>query len=157
MIQMSEKKELKVKSIRNGTVIDHIRHNRAANVLSMLNLPNDETPIMVAINVESPNMGKKDIIKIEGRELSEEEVDKLVLLAPQASVNIIREYEIANKFNLHLTDEVVDVVKCSNPNCISNSNEPIQDKFYVQEKEPIILRCHYCERTMDYEDIESQF
>lgn len=153
---MSEKKELKVKSIKNGTVIDHIRQNRASNILSMLNLPDDETPVMVAINVESSNMGKKDIIKIEGRELSEEEVDKLVLLAPQASINIIRDYEIVNKFNLHLADEVVGVVKCSNPNCISNSNEPLQDKFYVQSKEPVLLRCHYCERTMDYEDIESQ-
>ncbi len=154
---MSEKKELKVKSIKNGTVIDHIRQNRAANVLSMLNLPDDETPVMVAINVESSNMGKKDIVKIEGRELSGEEVDKLALLTPLASVNIIRDYEIVNKFNVHLTDEVIDVVKCTNPNCISNSNEPIHDKFYVQEKEPITLRCHYCERTMDYEDIESQF
>jgi aspartate carbamoyltransferase regulatory subunit len=154
---MSEKKELKVKSIKNGTVIDHIRQNRAATVLNMLNLPDDETPVMVAINVESSNMGKKDIIKIEGRELSEEEVDKLVLIAPQASVNIIRDYEIVNKFNVQLTDEVIDVVKCSNPNCISNSNEPIQDKFYVQSKEPVLLRCHYCERTMDFEDIESQF
>jgi aspartate carbamoyltransferase regulatory subunit len=154
---MSEKKELKVKSIKNGTVIDHIRQNRAATVLNMLNLPDDETPVMVAISVESSNMGKKDIIKIEGRELSEEEVDKLVLIAPQASVNIIRDYEIVNKFNVQLTDEVIDVVKCSNPNCISNSNEPIQDKFYVQSKEPVLLRCHYCERTMDFEDIESQF
>lgn len=153
---MSEKKELKVKSIKNGTVIDHIKQNRASNILSMLNLPDDETPVMVAINVESSNMGKKDIIKIEGRELSEEEVDKLVLLAPQASINIIRDYEIVNKFNLHLADEVVGVVKCSNPNCISNSNEPLQDRFYVQSKEPVLLRCHYCERTMDYEDIESQ-
>ena len=123
----------------------------------MLNLPDDETPVMVAINVESSNMGKKDIIKIEGRELSADEVDKLVLLAPQASVNIIRNYEIVSKHNLQLTDEVIDVVKCSNPNCISNSNEPIQDKFYVQSKEPVLLRCHYCERTMDFEDIESQF
>lgn len=154
---MSEKKELKVKSIRNGTVIDHIKQNRAANILSMLNLPDDQTPVMVAINVESSNMGKKDIIKIEGRELSEEEVDKLVLLAPEASINIIREYEIINKFNVQLTDEIVDVVKCSNPNCITNSNEPIQNKFYVQSKEPVILRCHYCERTMDYDDIESQY
>lgn len=154
---MSEKKELKVKSIRNGTVIDHIKQNRAANILSMLNLPDDQTPVMVAINVESPNMGKKDIIKIEGRELSEEEVDKLVLLAPQASINIIREYEIVNKFNVQLTDEIVDVVKCSNPNCITNSNEPIQNKFFVQNKEPVILRCQYCERTMDYDDIESQY
>lgn len=154
---MSEKKELKVKSIKNGTVIDHIKQNRAANILSMLNLPDDETPVMVAINVESPNMGKKDIIKIEGRELLEEEVDKLALLAPEASVNIIRNYEIVNKFNLHLTDVVTDIVKCSNPNCISNSNEPIDDKFYVQSREPVILRCHYCERTMDFDDIEEQF
>jgi aspartate carbamoyltransferase regulatory subunit len=154
---MSGMKELKVNSIKNGTVIDHIRQNRAATDLNMLNLPDDETPVMVAINVESSNMGKKDIIKIEGRELSEEEVDKLVLIAPQASVNIIRDYEIVNKFNVQLTDEVIDVVKCSNPNCISNSNEPIQDKFYVQSKEPVLLRCHYCERTMDFEDIESQF
>lgn len=123
----------------------------------MLNLPDDETTIMVAINVESSHMGKKDIIKIESRELSEEEVDKLALLAPQASVNIIRDYEIVNKYYLQLTDEITDVVSCSNPNCISNSNEPIQQKFYLQNKEPVILRCHYCERTMDYEDIESQF
>ena len=157
MITMSEKKELKVKSIRNGTVIDHIKQNRASNILSMLNLPDDETPIMVAINVESSNMGVKDIIKIEGRELMEEEVDKLALLAPQASVNIIRDYEIVNKFNLHLTDEITDIVKCSNPNCISNSNEPICDRFYVQSREPVLLRCHYCERTMDFDDIEEQF
>ena len=108
---------------------------------------------MIKISVLKEN----DIIKIEGRELSADEVDKLVLLAPQASVNIIRNYEIVSKHNLQLTDEVIDVVKCSNPNCISNSNEPIQDKFYVQSKEPVLLRCHYCERTMDFEDIESQF
>ena len=154
---MSEKRELKVKSIKNGTVIDHIKQNRASNILSMLNLPDDETTIMVAINVESSHMDKKDIIKIESRELSEEEVDKLALLAPQASVNIIRNYEIVNKYNLHLTDEITDVVNCSNPNCISNSDEPIQHKFYLQSKEPVLLRCHYCERTMDFEDIESQF
>lgn len=154
---MTEKTELKVKSIKNGTVIDHIKQNRASDILSMLNLPDDETTIMVAINVESSHMGKKDIIKIESRELSEEEVDKLALLAPQASVNIIRDYEIVNKYYLQLTDEITDVVSCSNPNCISNSNEPIQQKFYLQNKEPVILRCHYCERTMDYEDIESQF
>lgn len=151
------KTELKVKPIKNGTVIDHITQNRALNILNMLNLPDNETPIMVAINVESSDMGKKDIIKIEGRELSQEEVDKLVLLAPKATLNIIRDYENIRKSNLQLKDEITDVVKCSNPNCITNSNEPIQNRFYVQSKEPVILKCYYCERSMDYDDIESQF
>ncbi|MCI5866498.1 MAG: aspartate carbamoyltransferase regulatory subunit [Methanosphaera sp.] len=151
------KTELKVKSIRNGTVIDHIKKNRALNILSMLNLPDDETSIMVAINVESPDMERKDIIKIEGRELSQEEVDKLVLLAPKATVNIIRDYEIVKKSQLKLNDDIHDVVKCSNPNCITNSNEPIENIFHVESKEPILLKCRYCERNMDYDDIESQF
>lgn len=151
------KTELKVKSIKNGTVIDHIKINRALNILSMLNLPDDETSIMVAINVESSNMGRKDIIKIEGRELSQDEVDKLVLLAPKATLNIIRNYEISRKSKLNLNDEIRDVIKCSNPNCITNSNEPIEDIFTVVSKDPLLLKCHYCERDMDYEDIELQF
>ncbi|MCD7781614.1 MAG: aspartate carbamoyltransferase regulatory subunit [Methanosphaera sp.] len=151
------KTQLKVKSIRCGTVIDHIKANRGLNILSMLNLPDSQTSIMMAINVESSLMGKKDIIKIEGRELSQEEVDKLVLLAPQATVNIIRDYVIAKKSKLHLSDEVHEVVHCTNPSCITNSNEPITDKFYVESKEPVILKCFYCERSMNYDDIESQF
>jgi aspartate carbamoyltransferase regulatory subunit len=62
---MTEKKHLKVKSIKNGTVIDHITANRALSVLNILNLPDDETSLMVAINVESPDMEHKDIVKIE--------------------------------------------------------------------------------------------
>lgn len=154
---MTEKKHLKVKSIKNGTVIDHITANRALSVLNILQLPDDETSLMVAINVESPDMTSKDIVKIENRELSQEEVDKLVLIAPNATINIIRDYEIIRKSQIELKDEITDVVSCSNPNCISNSNEPIQNKFYVQNKEPVTLRCHYCERTMDLNDIEEQF
>ena len=149
--------ELKVKPIKNGTVIDHIKQNRALNILSMLNLPDAETSIMVAINVESPDMQHKDIIKIEGRELSQEEVDKLVLLAPKATLNIIRDYEIVRKSQLQLNDEITGVVECSNQNCITNTNEPIENKFKVVSKEPLLLKCHFCERDMDYEDIESQF
>lgn len=154
---MTEKKHLKVKSIKNGTVIDHITANRALSVLNILNLPDDDTSLMVAINVESPDMTSKDIVKIENRELSQDEVDKLVLLAPNATINIIRDYEITRKAQLELKNEITGVINCSNPNCISNSNEPIENKFYVQSKEPVVLRCHYCERTMDLDDIEEQF
>ena len=109
------------------------------------------------MNVESPDMSRKDIVKIENRELSQDEVDKLVLIAPNATINIIRDYDISRKARLELKDEISDVITCSNPNCISNSNEPIKTKFYVQSKKPVILRCHFCERTMDLDDIEEQF
>lgn len=154
---MTEKEHLKVKSIKDGTVIDHITANRALTILSLLNLPDKVASLMVAINVKSADMGSKDIVKIENRELSDEEVDKLVLIAPNATINIIRDYEIVRKSKLSLKEEVHEVLECSNPNCISNSNEPIKTRFYVQNTEPVILRCHYCERTMDFNDIESQF
>lgn len=154
---MTEKKHLKVKSIKNGTVIDHITANRALSVLNILNLPDEDTSLTVAMNVESPDMSRKDIVKIENRELSQDEVDKLVLIAPNATINIIRDYEITRKARLELKDEIRDVITCSNPNCISNSNEPIKTKFYVQSKKPVVLRCHFCERTMDLDDIEEQF
>ncbi len=157
MIKVTEKKHLKVKSIKNGTVIDHITANRALSVLNILNLPDEDTSLTVAMNVESPDMSRKDIVKIENRELSQDEVDKLVLIAPNATINIIRDYEITRKARLELKDEISDVITCSNPNCISNSNEPIKTKFYVQSKKPVILRCHFCERTMDLDDIEEQF
>lgn len=157
MIEVTEKKHLKVKSIKNGTVIDHITANRALSVLNILNLPDMDTSLTVAMNVESPDMSRKDIVKIENRELSQDEVDKLVLIAPNATINIIRDYEITRKARLELKDEISDVVTCSNPNCISNSNEPIKTKFYVQSKKPVVLRCHFCERTMDLDDIEEQF
>ena len=154
---MTEKKHLKVKSIKNGTVIDHITANRALSVLNILNLPDEDTSLTVAMNVESPDMSRKDIVKIENRELSQDEVDKLVLIAPNATINIIRDYDISRKARLELKDEISDVITCSNPNCISNSNEPIKTKFYVQSKKPVVLRCHFCERTMDLDDIEEQF
>lgn len=157
MIKVTEKKHLKVKSIKNGTVIDHITANRALSVLNILNLPDEDTSLTVAMNVESPDMSRKDIVKIENRELSQDEVDKLVLIAPNATINIIRDYEITRKARLELKDEIRDVITCSNPNCISNSNEPIKTKFYVQSKKPVVLRCHFCERTMDLDDIEEQF
>ncbi|MBR3214183.1 MAG: aspartate carbamoyltransferase regulatory subunit [Methanosphaera sp.] len=156
-MKVTEKKHLKVKSIKNGTVIDHITANRALSVLNILNLPDEDTSLTVAMNVESPDMSRKDIVKIENRELSQDEVDKLVLIAPNATINIIRDYDISRKARLELKDEISDVITCSNPNCISNSNEPIKTKFYVQSKKPVILRCHFCERTMDLDDIEEQF
>lgn len=154
---MKTPKELKVKPIKNGTVIDHITANRALSVLKILELPNEKTTVTVAMNVLSSQMGSKDIVKIEGRELAPKEVDKIALIAPSATINIIRDYEIVEKSKVHLLDEVKDILKCPNPNCITNTDEPVQIKFFVTGKKPVVLRCYYCERIMEEDEIEAQF
>lgn len=153
---MKKPKELKVKPIKNGTVIDHITANKSLNVLKILGLPHEKSKVTIAMNVQSPHMDSKDIVKIENRELASSEVDQIALIAPNATINIIRDYEIVEKGKVHLLSEIKDLLDCPNPNCITNTLEPVQNKFYVIEKEPVILRCHYCERLMEESEIESQ-
>jgi aspartate carbamoyltransferase regulatory subunit len=154
---MKTPRELKVKPIKNGTVIDHISANKALKVLKILGLPRPETGVTLTMNVQSSQMGSKDIVKIEGRELASREVDEIALIAPQATINIIRDYEIATKGKVRLRDEIKNILNCSNPNCITNTDEPVTTHFIVIQKEPLILRCHYCERIMDQNEVETQF
>lgn len=154
---MKTPKELKVKPIKNGTVIDHITANKALNVIRILDLPSKKSAVTIAMNVHSSKMGSKDIVKIEGRELKSGEVDKIALIAPNATINIVREYDIVDKSEVHLLDEIKNILRCPNPNCITNTAEPVETRFSVIEKKPVILRCYHCERIMTEEDIEAQF
>lgn len=154
---MKKPVELRVKPIKNGTVIDHITANRALNVLNILGLPDGRSRVTVAMNMDSSQLGSKDIVKIENRELKPDEVDQIALIAPKATINIIRDYEIVEKWKVHLLDEVHGILKCPNPNCITNRREPVETRFYVINREPVILRCHFCERLMSEDEIESQF
>lgn len=154
---MKTPRELKVKPIRNGTVIDHITANKALNVLKILGLPNEESAVTIAMNVKSSLMGAKDIVKIEGRELKPRELDKIALIAPKATINIVREYEIVEKGKVKLLSNIKGILRCPNPNCITNTNEPVESKFHVIDTQPIMLRCYFCERIMNEEDLESQF
>ncbi len=154
---MKKPKKLKVEPIKNGTVIDHITANKALSVLRILGLPNGKSTVTIAMNVPSSKMGNKDIVKIEGRELAPKEVDKIALIAPNATINIIRNYELSEKSKVHLLDEITGILKCPNPNCITNTSEPVNTRFYVIRREPVILRCYYCERIMEESEIESQF
>lgn len=143
-------KELKVQPIRNGTVIDHIAPGMALKVLHVLNIPQPgmTSTVTAAINVPSKHMGRKDIVKVEDRELDAAEVNKISLIAPRASINIIREYEVAEKRVVKLPDVVEGIVRCPNPNCITNTGEPIFSVFKVQHKDPPQLQCGYCDRTV---------
>jgi len=147
------KKELKVPLIKNGTVIDHITAGNAVKVLIILGIPETSSVVSVAMNVKS-KLGKKDIVKVENRELDPKEVDKIALIAPKATINIIRDYEVAKKQRVKLPDEIVGIVKCSNPTCISNANEPVESRFLVIKKDPPRIKCYYCER--EPEDISER-
>ncbi|MCW4019761.1 MAG: aspartate carbamoyltransferase regulatory subunit, partial [Candidatus Bathyarchaeota archaeon] len=105
----------------------------------------------------SKRHGTKDVVKVEGRELNPKEVDKIALLAPHATINIIRDYKVAEKKRVKLPKVIRGIVKCANPACISNSSEPVQPTFYVEKEDPLRLRCHYCSYIMEKQDVLKQF
>jgi len=144
------KRELKIPLIKEGTVIDHITAGHAVKVLHILGIPEKTTSVVsVAMNVKS-KIGRKDIVKVENRELDPKEVNKIALVAPKATINIIRNYEVFKKYHVHIPDEIIGIVRCPNPTCISNSkNEPIESRFRVVSKDPIRIKCYYCEREPD--------
>jgi aspartate carbamoyltransferase regulatory subunit len=143
-------RELRVKPINNGTVIDHIESGQALNVLKILGIgSHSKTVVSLLMNVPSGAMGAKDVVKVEGRELDPEEVDTIALISPGATINIIRNYEVAEKYRVGMPRKVVGIVRCGNPNCISNSNEPVSSKFMVESADPVLLRCSYCEFVLD--------
>ena len=149
---------LRVSKIKDGTVIDHINAGHALNVLKILGITDQVNGVVtVGMNVPSKTLGLKDMVKIEGRELKSEEVDKIALLAPHASINIIRNYRVVEKQRVRLPHIIHEAVKCVNPACISNSKEPITSTFYVDDKEPLRLRCHYCGYIMEKQEIPKQF
>jgi aspartate carbamoyltransferase regulatory subunit len=143
------KKELRVRRIENGTVIDHIASGQALNVLKILGIPDSSQNVVSILLNSQGKYGNKDVVKIENRELKVMEVDRIALIAPNATINIIRNYDVSQKEKVHIPIFVEGIVKCINPNCISNSNEPITSKFNVSVKdEKLELRCTYCGRIM---------
>ena len=146
------KKEQSVSKIKEGTVIDHIPSNATFKVVDILKLEGHRNIISIGTNLHSNKMGKKGLVKIGGRSLTQEEVDKIALIAPNATVNIIKNYEVKKKLKVSVPNELENIIKCSNPNCITN-NEKTTTKFYVLNKDPLKVRCNYCERDMDKEDI----
>ena len=113
----------RVTAICNGTVVDLIPAGRAIQVLRMLRLDiGRSNPISLVMNVPSAKLGRKDVLKIEDRELSQEELDRLALIAPAASISIIRNYSVAEKMQADLGEELVNIARCSFWNCITQNS-----------------------------------
>ncbi|WP_135363194.1 aspartate carbamoyltransferase regulatory subunit [Halosimplex halophilum] len=136
-------RELRVSKIRNGTVVDHITAGQALNVLAILGIDADSgETVSVGMRVPSDRLGSKDIVKVEGRELSQDEVDVLSLIAPAATINIVREFDVVEKHRVERPEEVVGVLSCPNRHCITTEDEPVQSRFDVLDDG---IRCTYCD------------
>lgn len=146
-------KILEVSAIEEGTVIDQIANKSTFKVANILSIQDIDQVVLIGFNLSSDKLGKKGIIKIGGKLLTQEEVNKISLVAPDATVNIIKDSEVVRKFKVDIPDSIEAFMKCFNPNCVSN-NQKIKSKFHVINKNPIRIRCHYCERHMGVDDIE---
>jgi len=128
MCGIKMKKELSVSAIKEGTVIDHIPSNATLKVVEILDLKGIRSIISVATNLTSKTMGKKGIIKIGGKNLTKEEVDKIALIAPNATVNIIKNYDVKKKIKVSIPSTINKIIKCSNPNCVTNNEKNVATK-----------------------------
>ncbi|MDY0103606.1 MAG: aspartate carbamoyltransferase regulatory subunit [Lentimicrobium sp.] len=139
------RKELVVSAIENGTVIDHIPARVVFRVARILNLESVETQVTIGFNLVSRKYGKKGIIKVSNKFFKTEDIDKIALIAPSATLIIIKNYKVVEKRQVEIPDEIHKFVKCVNPNCITN-NQQVATRFRVINKEDLKLQCHYCEK-----------
>ena len=151
---MSDTSQLLVRRIKDGTVIDHIESGKALLVLHALNITVKEgNVITVALNVPSNKHNKKDIIKVENRFLEKDETDKLALIAPFATTNIIKDYKLVEKRKIQLPSFIVGIFRCPNLKCVTNSDEYIKPTIDIIDREKILLKCRYCARTLTINEL----
>ena len=151
-MSVEKKRELQVAALENGTAIDHIPPSQLFKVAKLLGLENMDNTITIGNNFQSKKMGCKGVIKISNKLFEEDEINRIALIAPKVILNIIRDYEVVEKKTVTLPDELVGLVKCNNPKCITN-NEPMPSRFEVIDKEKGTIKCRYCERKINKEDI----
>ena len=147
-----EKREMQVAALKNGTVIDHIPSDKLFTVVSLLGLKHLTNNITIGNNLDSKLLGKKGIIKIADKFFTDPEINRIAVVAPNVRMNIIRDYEVVEKRQLVLPDELIGIVKCSNQKCITN-NEPMPTRFHVIDKDNCVIKCHYCDKEQKRDEI----
>ena len=146
------KKELAVAALQNGIVIDHIPCSSLFKVVNILGIEKMENGVFIGNNLSSRSMGRKGLIKMADVDLPKEILNRIAVIAPNAVIKIIRDYAVVEKHRVELPEDLIDIVKCNNPKCISN-NEPMKTHFHVVDPENITLRCHYCERIVNHDEV----
>ncbi len=148
-----KRKELQVSALENGTVIDHITFGSVMQVIRILGLESVEDPIYIGANLESKKYGRKGIIKVSNKYFKPDEINKIALVSPSATLIEIRDFEIRNKSRVEIPDNVRDIVRCFNPKCVTNI-EGVPTKFDVIDKIDVKLKCHYCEKITAKKNME---
>lgn len=139
--------KLQVEAICSGTVIDHIPAGQGVKILDRLHLLNSDARITVGFNLPSADRDTKDIIKVEGRKFTEQEANELALFAPTATINVIDDYKVVDKFQMSTPETLKGILGCPNSNCITH-NEPVESLFYLRQADNNVqLKCHYCEKS----------
>jgi len=150
---MKEPKQLSVSAIQNGTVIDHIPAKNLFKVIQILGLDKIDQQITFGTNLESKKLGKKAIIKIADKFFADDDINRIALVAPDAKLNIIRDYEVVEKKVVEVPDTIVGIARCMNPKCITNF-ELVTTRFRVVSKKNVALKCHYCEKITDEDNLQ---
>ena len=150
---MKEPKQLSVSAIENGTVIDHIPAKNLFKVIQILGLDRIDKQITFGTNLDSKKLKKKAIIKISGVFFEDKDINRIALVAPDAKLNIIRDYEVVEKKVVEVPDTIVGIARCVNPKCITNY-ETVTTKFRVVSKKNVSLKCYYCEKITNQENLQ---
>lgn len=136
-----------VAALRCGTVIDHIPADALFKAVKILGIAKMTTNVTIGNNLSSKRLGKKGIIKVADVEFTDDVLNRIALIAPSAKINIIRDYKVVKKTPIALPEEIVGIVRCGNPKCITN-NEPMRTRFSVVDRDDVTIRCHYCGQTV---------
>ena len=147
------KQALQVSALCNGTVIDHIPADKLFAVVNLLDIQDMGNNVTIGYNLESKKLGKKGLIKISDRFFTDDEVNKISVVAPNVVLNTIRDYNVVEKREVKMPDEIHNIIKCNNLNCITN-NEPMETHFYVANRDTHTLKCRYCEKEVSLDDIK---
>ena len=149
-----QRQELVITKLKDGTVIDHIPQGKSLDILKALGLLNKtNNKIAIMMSVESKKQGVKDILKLDHCELGSRSSGKISVIAPGATIAIIRDYKIISKIEAEIPNTLVSSLRCINSKCVSNAKEDIKSRFNVVSKAPLKVRCHYCERTFSDDGI----
>lgn len=142
----TNKSTLSVAAIKNGTVIDHITAGQGLSIVNLLRLSHNHQQVTIGLNLPSKNMGYKDLVKVEGQELTKNDVDRVAILAPTATINIIKGYDVTKKFKVTVPEKIKGLFTCPNPVCITNHEAMTTLFTTIQNKKDLQLRCEFCEK-----------
>lgn len=137
---------MNIDSIKNGIVIDHIQAGKGMEIYEALHLKDLECSVAIITNAKSDKMGKKDIIKID--KAMEINMDMIGFIEPNATINIVKDDKLVDKYFVKMPEKIVNIVKCQNPRCITSVEKDLDQIFTLADKENQVYRCKYCEMSL---------